>query len=357
MIDRRLHGVVAIAVGAFLVTLAALVRLHVYPGAMLLPAEQDRVTRMSSESGTYFDTAALRTRRGVPIDVAVARYGDLVRSTADVAVWTEFVSVQTRTGGRIDYHERRAAFDRRTGQAVDCCDGYNDIDPRPRPRGLVFRWPLDARPISYPVYDPLARRAVTARFEAIETLYGVRVHRYAQRLVNERLQQPAMNLPGTVLGLDRPEEVPAVAYLDGTRTFWVEPASGMVIGVRENLTKTLRTADGRGRLVLFSADLRTSSGDERWNAGEAGHFRSWSLVVGVVVPLSLALPGLAALLLGLRRQLRPDGPDPAPDPVPGPDLDPAPDPDPGPDSDPGPGSGPGEAAGTAAGRDPRPADA
>ncbi|WP_440098941.1 DUF3068 domain-containing protein [Streptosporangium sp. H16] len=329
MIDRRLHGVVAIAVGAFLVTLAALVRLYVYPSAMLLPAEHDRITRMSSESGTYFDTAALRTRRGVPIDVAIARYGDLVRSTADVAVWTEFVSVQTRTGDRVDYHERRAAFDRRTGQAVDCCDGYEDADPRPRPRGLVFRWPLDTRPISHPVYDPLARRAVTARFEAIETLYGVRVQRYTQRLVNERLRQPAMNLPGTVFGLEEPGEVPATAYLDGTRTFWVEPASGMVIGVRENLVKTLRTDDGRGSLVLFSADLRTSSGDERWNAGEAGHFRSWSVVVGTVVPLSLALPGLVALLLGLRRQFRPGDPRPEP----------------------------GESAGTAAGREPLPADA
>ncbi|MGJ6963341.1 DUF3068 domain-containing protein [Streptosporangium sp. G11] len=314
MIDQRLRGVLVLVAGAFLITLAALVRLYVYPSGLVLPAAQDRITKLTTESGSYFDAATLSTHRGVPLETAVARYGDMVRSTPDVAVWTEFVSLATRDGRRVDYHERRAAFDRRTGQAVNCCENYVDENADPAPRGLVFRWPFDARPVAYQVYDPLVRRPVAARFEGIETLYGVRVNRYAQRLVNERLVQQAMELPGSVLGLGGEKPFPVNAYLDGTRTFWVEPESGMVIGFRENLVKTLRTLDGRGRLVALAADMRTSTGDERWNAGEAEQFRRWSTLVNRVIPLSCAVLGALLLVAGLRVRVRapaPDGPAPA----------------------------------------------
>ncbi|MEU8381088.1 DUF3068 domain-containing protein [Streptosporangium sp. NPDC048865] len=305
MTGQRLRGVLLLAGGAFLITLAALVRLYIYPSGLVLPAEQDRITKLTTESGSYFDTATLRTHRNVPLETVVARYGDTVRSTPDVAVWTEFVSLATRDGQRVDYHERRAAFDRRTGQAVDCCENYVDENADPAPRGLVFRWPFGARPVAYPVYDPLARRAVAARFEGIETLYGVRVNRYTQRLVNERLvQQQAMELPGPVLGLGGGKAFPVDAYLDGTRTFWVEPDSGMVVGFRENLVKTLRTPDGRGRLVALAADMRTSDGDERWNAGEAEQFRRWTTLVNLVLPLSCAVLGALLLVAGLRAQTR-----------------------------------------------------
>jgi len=327
MIDQRLRGVLVLAAGAFLITLAALVRFYVYPSGLVLPAEQVRITKLTTESGSYFDAATLRTHRDVPLETAVARYGDTVRSTPDVAVWTEFVSLTTRDGQRVDYHERRAAFDRRTGQAVNCCENYVDENGNPAPRGLVFRWPFGARPIAYQVYDPLVRRPVAARFEGIETLYGVRVNRYAQRLVNERLVQRAMELPGTVLGLGGRETFPVNAYLEGTRTFWVEPESGMVIGFRENLVKTLRTADGGGRLVALAADMRTSTGDERWNAGEAQQFLRRAALVDRVIPLSCAVLGALLLVVGLRLQSRafaaPARDDPAPasaasgDPTPG----------------------------------------
>ncbi|MEU8206103.1 DUF3068 domain-containing protein [Streptosporangium sp. NPDC049046] len=314
MIGRRPRGVLVLVAGAFLITLAALVRLYIYPSGLVLPAEQDRITKLTTESGSYFDTATLRTHRGVPLETAVARYGDTVRSTPDVAVWTEFVSLATRDGRRIDYHERRAAFDRRTGQAVNCCENYVDENGNPAPRGLVFRWPFGAGPVAYQVYDPLVRRPVAARFEGIETLYGVRVNRYAQRLVNERLVQRAMELPGTVLGLGGRETFPVNAYLEGTRTFWVEPESGMVIGIRENLVKTLRTDDGAGRLVALAADMRTSTGDERWNAGEARQFLRWAMLVNRVIPLSCAVLGVLLLFAGLRLQSRASA---APAPAPG----------------------------------------
>ncbi|GAA2992285.1 DUF3068 domain-containing protein [Streptosporangium longisporum] len=346
MSGERLRGVLVLAAGAFLITLAALVRLYVYPSGLVLPAEQNRITMLTTESGSYLDTAALRVRSGVPLEQAVARYGDTVRSTPDVAVWTEFVSLATRSGQRVDYHERRLAFDRRTAQAFPCCEDYVDENPDPAPRGLLFRWPFEARPIAYQVYDPLARRPVAARFDGIETLHGVRVYRYAQRLVDEPYVQQPMRLPGSVLGLGEPEEpeerktakrpekrrspqtsrspgaarttgttgtagtsgvsasdaelFPVDAYLNGTRTFWVEPTSGMVIGFRENLVRTLRTPDGRGRVIALAADLRTSTGDERWNAGEARQFQSRATLVNLVIPISFLVLGVAVLVAGVR---------------------------------------------------------
>ncbi|GAA5044389.1 hypothetical protein HNP84_004618 [Thermocatellispora tengchongensis] len=307
MIDRRYLAVLALAGGAFLVTLGLLARFYVYPGALAIPAEQSRIVHMRTADATFFDTLRLRTRRGVSLDQAIARYGDGLAATAHTAVWTEFVSLTTVTGERLDYHERRVAFDRRTGELVDCCGAYVDELTRPGSRGLAFRWPFGARPVAYPVYDLLVRRPVTARFDGIEELRGLRVYRYVQRFANERMAQPGLPLPARVLGLRGEAEVPTTPYLDGTRTYWVEPDSGIVIAVRENLTRTLRTPDRKGKVVALAADMRTSEGDERYSAEQAAAFRRWNTLNGLVVPGALVGLGVAALGYGALAHSRPDG--------------------------------------------------
>ncbi|MCG5216240.1 DUF3068 domain-containing protein [Streptosporangium sp. KLBMP 9127] len=296
VISRAQQSVLLLAAGAFLLTLSLLVRLHVYPSGTALPVEQSRVIHLSAANATVFDTARLESRRGVGVEMTMARYGDALAGTGDTAVWTEFLSLTAVRGPRIDYHERRVPFDRRSGEIVDCCGAYVDADDQARPRGLAFRWPAGARPTAYQVYDPVVRRAVTARFDGIEEVAGVRAHRYVQRFVNDRIAQPALPLPGRVLGLKSRAEVPAAAFLDGRRTYWVEPASGIVVSIRENLTRTLRTADRRGEVLALAADLRTSEWDERYSAAEANAFRTWVTVTGLVVPGVLLLAG--ALLIG-----------------------------------------------------------
>ncbi|MDF5751058.1 DUF3068 domain-containing protein [Spongiactinospora sp. TRM90649] len=317
------RGLATLAAGAFLITLAALLRGVVAPAAFALPAVQSQVIRLTDGDASYLDTARLAQRRGVPVEMTVARYGDTGAATRDTAVWTEFLSLTAVDGPRIDYHERRVAFDRRGGGIVDCCGSYLDEDDQTAWRGLAFRWPVGARPVPYRVFDPVVRRPVTAWFDGVERVRGTLTYRYTQRFVNEAIPQPAPPLPARLLGLGgkADAEHPTAAFLDGRRTHWVDPVSGMVVAVREEVTRTLRTADRRGEAVAFRAELRTTEESERQAADQARAFRFRATAVKLVLPGTFLLAGLS-LLWYSRRSLRAARPAAAPEPPPADTTDP-----------------------------------
>ena len=117
-----------LAGAAFLTCMAGLLRYYVYPGALVLPLDQRQTYHLAASAATYLDTASLEVHAGVPVVNTVSLYGDARAGDDRTAVWVEFASLETENGRRIDYHERRTAFDRRTGMAVDCCEDYIDAD-------------------------------------------------------------------------------------------------------------------------------------------------------------------------------------------------------------------------------------
>ncbi|MGV9326225.1 DUF3068 domain-containing protein [Streptosporangium sandarakinum] len=310
------------AASAFFVTLAALLRLYVYPSALVMPLEQARTYRMTASGAQYFDTATLTSHAGVSLLSTTTVSGDAGAGGPDTAVWVEFTSLTTEGGDRIDYHERRTAFDRRTGLAVACCDGYVDDDPAARQEGLAFRLPFRAEPRTYPMYDVLLRTAVPLRYERQERVFGRPAYRYTYTAGPIRIEDVPGQLPGKALGLPKWRAVNVARYAEVTRTIWVEPESGLTVKVREHQRQTLRTPDGVERKVALLADLDMMPEDVADRVADAEAFARWVLLVRDLLPGLFLAAGLALVPVALRRRRR-DGrrPGPAGEPAVRPDAE------------------------------------
>jgi hypothetical protein len=225
-------------------------------------------------------------------------------------VWVEFSSLETQYGRRIDYHERRAAFDRRTGMTVSCCNEYIDNDTGVVQRGLAFRLPYNAAPREYPMFDPVLKRQIPLRYEAEDTVEGLPVYRYTYTVGPAQVEDLPDELPGRMLGLPGSRLVSVARYVRITRTLWVEPESGLPVRMREQRVDTLRTPDQVDRLISFQADMTTQPQDVDALVAEAGGVRRWATLVRDVLPVAcLALALIPALVARwLRRRPKPGGP-------------------------------------------------
>ena len=307
-----------LAVAAFLFTMAVLLRTLVYGAALVLPLEQHRTHRLTTGAATFLDPATMKVHRNVPATATIALLGDPAAGDERTAVWVEFATVETVFGQRIDYHERRTAFDRRTGLIVDCCESYVDDDPGARQSGLAFRLPFAAAPRDHPYYDPVLRRRVTLRYDGEDSVAGLPVRRYTYTAGPVRVEELPDVYTAETLGLRKPARgarnaarggaagfVPVARYVRITRTLWVEPESGLPVRMREQRRDTLRTADQVDRLVTFEADMATDPADVAAFAAEARSFRAFAVLARDVLPpvFGAAAPvaALAAWWAGRRR--------------------------------------------------------
>ncbi|GAA3829980.1 hypothetical protein GCM10022226_58530 [Sphaerisporangium flaviroseum] len=296
--------VVPYVVVAFLLTMAVLLRYYVYGDGLVLPLEQRRISHLAAPAATYLDTATLQVRTGVPVTSTVSLYGDPAAGDARTAVWVEFSSLETGYGQRIDYHERRTAFDRRTGLAVDCCNGYIDDDTAIKQTGLAFRLPYGAEPRGYPIFDPVLKRQVTLRYEREEAVEGLPAYRYSYTVGPAKVEDLPDQIPGTVLGLPERGLVAVARYVRITRTLWVEPESGLPVRVREQRVDTLRTPDQVDRVVSFQADQVTEPGDVDAQVAEAAGFRRWAILIRDVFPVVCLVLGFLVIPVTVAVRMR-----------------------------------------------------
>ncbi|WP_449064632.1 DUF3068 domain-containing protein [Planomonospora algeriensis] len=306
MTPRPIPWTAVLAAGAFLVTLAGLMRFHVYESALLLPREQDRTYHLATADGAYFDPGTLTSRTGVVLVAKVTLKGDTTAGDERTGVWTEFTSIETGEGRRIGYHERRSAFDRRTATAVDCCGGYVDSDAGVRQSGLAFRLPFRAEPRSYPMYDTVLRRAVPLRFEREEDVRGLRTYRYSYTAGPVEVEARSGEFPGRAMGLPGRRVVGVSRYAEVARTLWVEPESGLTVKAEESHRQALRTVDGAERRLSLQARLTMVPEDVEARVAEARAFARRVLLVRDVLPAGFLVGGAALGLLAVRlRRPRP----------------------------------------------------
>ncbi|GII33095.1 DUF3068 domain-containing protein [Planotetraspora mira] len=295
---RRAAGLALAGAGAFLLTLVPLLHGFVYDKVIRVPLEHSSLSHMYAEAATYFDTAAMRSRVG---DVVLTRAlnGDTGAGDDQRAVWLESSSLDTADGDRLDYHERRVAFDRRTGAIVNCCGEYVDDDPAVRQAGLAFRWPFGAQKRDYEYFDPQVKRTLPMVFDGQETVEGVTTYRYRQSVPATKIEDVATRIPGKSLGLPGDKSFTVTRWAQTERTVWVEPVSGVPVKFEEKRRETLRTADGVERLVALAADLRTPDDEIAVNEAEAAAYASWSRWLRTIAPIGAAGAGVLLIAGGI----------------------------------------------------------
>jgi hypothetical protein len=324
---RRYIGLGLAGLGAFLFIAALLLRVYVAGQVVKFPLNEYVKTTLVARNVSYFSPKLVREMTGATIQVTDTIKGDAKLGSSSVAVWNEFTWLYDTTNHvRYAISTRRAAFDRRTSQLVDCCGanvGGNSAIPQTGLSGYVF--PIGTAPQTYQVFDTTLNRPMPTRYAGTGTVDGVSVYRFVETVAPTQFgPKKGMLLPGALVGSSQ-KQVRLYQYYAATNTSWVDPRTGGVLDTTQNQTLTLRDATGAPRLLLFRGDIemtprsvRQAVGLDSTGSNELNWFTS-------LIPLILGVAGLAALVTGIvLHWLRPgEQPDDERASEPEPALDPA----------------------------------
>lgn len=231
----------------------------------------------------------------------------------DAVIWDVYQTVvRSDTQDPITAYSTQLALYRVSGAAAPWDDQWlkqDDSEGTPTGNveysGLTYKFPFGAEKKDYPVFDRDLKEALPATFVGTETVEGVDVYRYEQRIEDRVLDTPEESLQ-VLLSTFAPGSTTGEIVYNNTRTYWVDPVTGAYVDVREQQRKELRPDVGSST-VLLDADfnytddtVQNSVETVKTNRLKIGLARLWG-------PIAAAVLGLIALVVGLRLFLQVGG--------------------------------------------------
>lgn len=309
---RRLLGPILVGIGAFLVVTGVLSRFYAYPALAVAPIDQNSVTSLEATGATIFD---LSTLKEVTTDMSVknATRGD-VKASEDAGdntrVWTSTTSYRDQIGNIRSRSAERYAFDAHTGEAINCCGGFEettDGEQEPVKRsGLVSKYPFGTEKKDYKFWDATLGQAVTTKFQKESEIDGLTVYEFKYEVPTTTVG--TRDVPPSYVGLPGTETATVDIQYSTVTQHWVEPVTGVIID-RVSDTQNTLAKDGT-KLISTSAGVFSYTDEQvKANVDEyEGKASSLQMVqttvplVGVVLGLLLIIGGV---LLARRRKDEP----------------------------------------------------
>lgn len=303
---RRVAALVLIALGTALLALAVLLRTFVAPQVVTAPLDQYSQTVAVAEDATYLSVKDLRLEEGRTMVATRTVRGDVAAGNDERAVYDVFVKIMDpdKPGEGEDQlvsaTTDRVAFDRRTSEAINCCDENVDGDAVEH-EGIEYKFPFGVEKRTYQYFDTSIRAATDMEFVEETELEGLTVYKFQQIIAPTRIAE--LDIPGSLV--DEETTVRLGRFYSNVRTVYVEPTTGMILKGEENQFSTLRDSTGRDRLVITEADLVFTDETVKEQADIARDNISDSRLVTTTGPLVSLLLGLLLAGLGIFLLLRP----------------------------------------------------
>jgi Porin PorA len=295
---RRAAGLTLTALGAFLVTLAALLRLWVPGQVIKFPLNEYSVTTLTGTGLTYFNSSSLQDFRDTRATEIITIEGNVSAGSPSTAVWSSFTALDDETRKTlISRQSRVVAFDRRTGALLNCCGASVGTSSQVRQSGLGYRFPFSTRQQTYQVYDVTLRRPVPFRFTGTATIDGIAVDKFTDQITRVKVGQ--QTLPAQLAGLPNQGDITLPEYLTETTTYWVDPVTGIPVNMVLRQRTDLESASGTPRLVLLAGTLAETPRSVRAAVTEANKAHPLITWVQDLGPLIGLAGGGLALLLGI----------------------------------------------------------
>jgi hypothetical protein len=304
---RRIIGLILAGLGAFLIIAALLLPTYIAGQVVKFPINTYVVTTLLGPNASYFSPSLVRPVSGATMRVTDTVKGDGAASTSSTAVWNEFTYLYDVTNAKVfQYSSRRAAFDRRTGQLVDCCGAHVGGNTSIHQTGLSgYVWPIGAEPRTYDVFDTTLNRPMPYTYAGMSAIHGITVYRFVERVSHTRAG--SQTLPGSLVGRPGQASVTLPEYYTATNIDYVDPQTGAILNVTETQKLTLEDATGTQRLLLFNGTLAMTpqSVQAAVNLDQSG--RDKLILLKVILPIAAGVVGLAALVAGILLARRPTG--------------------------------------------------
>jgi hypothetical protein len=294
---RRAIGWLLLGFGAFALVTAAMLKFYAYPKLAVVPLDQDSVTTSFGKGMTYFDVG---TRKQVTGDLTstIRVVGNVASAQShghDVAVWDKSTVTTTDNGATmVSAAKMRAAFDRASGEAVNCCGENKDGTPV-KYDGLVFKFPFNTQKHTYKWWDEDLQEARPMTYEGTEKIDGATTYRFEGTIKPTSIA--TLKVPSGVVGQTPGSMVEVQEYYSTHRTYWVEPETGALIKAVEEPYTTLRV----GGVDKVIATAGTTGFDDKTIKDFADEYKADAAklrIVRLTGPLVLMVLAVLALLVG-----------------------------------------------------------
>lgn len=247
---RRGIGFTLICVGLFLAVLGGAIRYWAHDRLVVVPVDLYGTVDLTGKA-TYLDMTTLEEKTGSVVARQTVR-ADVDASSDRVLVVDLSQVISTADGQFIRASVERAAIDRRTGSAVNCC--AESVDEKPtRHEGYLFKLPFDAPRGDVMLWDGTSASANPGEFVGTETIAGHLVYRYVSEVPGRQIR--TREDTGALVGEARAYDAPV--WNSSVRTMWVEPVTGTPLAVQVQTRTTLRNSRGQDEATVFAATLRS----------------------------------------------------------------------------------------------------
>jgi hypothetical protein len=299
---RRVLGLIFTGLGVFFLMLAILLRFYLPGQVIKFPLNEYLVTTLVGRDVSYFSPKQVASLTGVTAKATSTIEGDVAAGSGSVAVWNDFTAVEDTTNNApIQYASQRSAFDRRTGEIVNCCDDGVSISNLPSHKGqqsgLAYAWPIGTQKQTYEVFDATLARQEPFRYQGTATIDGVGTDKFVEHVTNQQIAW--QTLPGSLVGYADQPTVTMPEYLTETKTFWVDPATGEPVDVTQDETYALENISGATKLVLFKGDLAETPQSVSAAVSTVNSSHMKIEFIEDIGPLASVLLGVVLLVLGI----------------------------------------------------------
>ncbi|GLZ28649.1 hypothetical protein Lesp02_08390 [Lentzea sp. NBRC 105346] len=304
---RRVASLVLVGLGIFTLTLGAVLRFYVYPELAVVPLDQKTESVAQGAARVFYpkdlvvkDAQLTATRK-----VESNRARPEVERNGSVMVWDQGLLVTDSNNTIVSAVKHQVCLDRHTNMAVPKCseqyvtdnkDGPTDDDRAVKQEGLNYKFPFGTEQTDYPYFDLTVRKATTARFQGTETLGGLEVYKFVQEIPRTKLRE--QEVPGSLVNSTE-ASVTASRYYQNTRTFWVEPLSGIIVKGSEKQKQLLVGPDGKDGTVLLDGTLTFTDQTVNESVQRATEAHDKLKLISSTGPLVLGGLGLVMLLGGI----------------------------------------------------------
>jgi Porin PorA len=294
---RRVAGLVLSALGAFLIVLALLTRFVVVGEAVKFPLNEKSISTLTASNASYFSPSKLHELTGVTLQDTVTVEGDNASGNTSRAVWNEFSYVYDKTNRlTYDYSTERLAFDRRTGELINCCGAAIGTNSSVHLSGQGFVWPIGAQQQTYQYFDTTLLKPEPAAYAGTAVVDGLTTYKYTETVLGDK--SGTQTLPGSLVNDPTAQSVTLNEYDQATTTFYVDPASGAP--VKEVSDEHLYLQNGGAEaLDLLKANFVTAPSSIAAAVSNAKSKDSEIELVTVILPVVFALVGLILLVMGI----------------------------------------------------------
>jgi Porin PorA len=296
---RGIIGLILAGLGAFLILVAILLPTWVVGQALKFPLNEYETATLDASNASYFSVSLLKERTGVSLEATYTIKGDASAGNSSTAVWNEYSYVYDLTNRQpVQQMTRTFAFDRRTGQLVDCCGASVNGDKSVRQTGLVgYVFPIGTQKQTYQVFDTTLKKTMPFVYSGTATVDGIGVYEFVENVTPTRIA--SVTLPGSFVK-SKAASVTMGEYDQEHLIYYVDPETGALVDVNEQQSTTLRTsATAAPALVGFDADLIATPASVTQIVALDSSGRSELTLIETTLPLALGIAGGVALLAGI----------------------------------------------------------